>query len=800
MKTYNVTGMSCAACSSRVEKAVGNVEGVSACSVNLLTGSMVVEGTAEEAAIIGAVENVGYGASVKEDEKNIPSGDLEYKALKRRFVYSAIVLIPLMGIAMGHMFIWLQLLLTMVIVVLNRNFFVSGVKGILHRAPNMDTLVSIGALAGILYSVCGMFESSHDLYFESAAMILTLITLGKMLEARAKGKTTDALKGLMKLAPQTAILQVDGIEKTVKISEVKVGDTFVVYPGAAVPVDGIVLNGESSVDESLLTGESNPVDKKENEQVYAATINQSGHLICKATVVGEDTALAQIIKLVSEASSSKAPVAKTADRVAGIFVPFVLLIGLLTCLTWIFVGESMGFALARGISVLVISCPCALGLATPVAIMVGSGVGAKNGVLFKHATALEMLGKTKIVAVDKTGTVTTGKLVVTDVYAEEEIGEGNLLSVAGSLEIKSEHPLAKAVCDYVDMKNIARVEVTEFKVEPGNGIVGVIDGEECVAGKEEYVAVRAEIPERIQQKCKEYAKEGKTPFCFAKGEKVLGIIAVADTVKEDSKAAVEALLKMGLRVVMLTGDHLDTAKTIANHVGIKEIFARVLPGEKQEHIKGLQKNGRTVMVGDGINDAPALTCADVGVAIGAGTDIAIDAADVVIIKNSLLDLADAIRLSKYTLRIIYQNLFWAFGYNLIGIPLAAGVFIPILGWQLNPMFAAAAMSVSSFCVVCNSLRLNRFKATVFEYKIPELKEEESRMKQVVMKIEGMMCEHCEARVKKCLEKLPEVKEAEVRFKEGTAKVTLETDIDADVLKKTVEEQDYEVISIDDWTF
>jgi len=815
MKTYNVTGMSCAACSSRVEKAVKKVEGVSNCSVNLLTGSMVVEGSAGEETIIEAVENAGYKATIKGEEKNIPSQDLEYKALKKRFISSVIVLIPLMYIAMGHTMFWLQFVLATVIAVWNRKFFINGIKGLWHKAPNMDTLVALGAFAAMVYSVWGLFESKHvhDMYFESAAMILTLITLGKMLEARAKGKTTDALRGLMQMAPKTAVLQINGMEKTVEISEVQVGDTFVVYPGASIPVDGIVLHGTSAVDESLLTGESNPIDKKENDTVCAATINQSGHLVCKATGVGEDTALAQIIRLVSDASSSKAPVAKTADRVAGVFVPAVLVIGLVTCLGWILAGESVGFALARGISVLVISCPCALGLATPVAIMVGSGVGAKHGVLFKTATALEELGRAKIIALDKTGTVTNGNPVVTDIFPDEGIEEIQLLFVAASLESKSEHPLARAVCKYAEDKSITTGEVTEFSVEAGNGIAGIVDGKTCVAGKEEYVATSAVISEKIKEQCRKYAGEGKTPFCFAKEGRVLGVIAVADTVKEDSKIAVEALTKMGLRVVMLTGDHSETAKAIAGQVGITEVFSRVLPGEKQERIELLQKEGKTVMVGDGINDAPALMRADVGVAIKAGTDIAMDAADVVIMKSSLLDLADAVRLSRATLKIIYQNLFWAFCYNIIGIPLAAGVFIPVWGWQLNPMFAAAAMSVSSFCVVCNSLRLNRFKSIGHMKKtedeqvqkidiqmreIDEAKKtEDAQMKQVTMKIEGMMCEHCQARVKKCLEKLPQVSEADVDFKEGTAKVTLETETDIEILRKTVEDQDYEVISIDD---
>ena len=834
MEQYNVTGMSCAACSARVEKAVSKVEGVTSCSVNLLTNSMSVEGTASPQAIIKAVEEAGYGASKKGAEKNADSGgdalkDRETPILKRRLIYSVGFLIVLMYFSMGHM-MWgwplpgfftdnhvamglVQLLLTAAVMVINQKFFISGFKGLIHKAPNMDTLVALGSAAAFVYSTYALFTMTdaqvrgdmdlvmaymHEFYFESAAMILTLITVGKMLEARSKGKTTDAIKGLMKLAPKTANIIVEGKETTVSIEQVKKGDIFVVRPGENIPVDGIVTEGSSAVDESALTGESIPVDKTVGDTVSAATINQSGFIKCRASRVGEDTALSQIIQMVSDAAATKAPIAKVADKVSGVFVPVVICIAAATAIVWLLTGQSMGFALARGISVLVISCPCALGLATPVAIMVGSGMGAKNGIMFKTASALEQTGRTEIVVLDKTGTITEGQPKVTDIIPAEGISQKELLTMAYSLEKKSEHPLAKAVLEYGDKNNVSFSEVTDFRALAGNGLSARYGDSELVGGSMRFVSEKAEISRQLRIKAENMAQQGKTPLFFAKDNRLIGIIAVADAIKEDSPQAVRELQNMGIRVVMLTGDNEKTAAAIGKQAGVDKVIAGVMPDGKERAIRELKGKGRVVMVGDGINDAPALTAADIGIAIGAGTDIAIDAADVVLMKSRLSDVPAAIRLSRATLKNIHENLFWAFFYNVIGIPLAAGVWIPLLGWQLNPMFGAAAMSLSSFCVVTNALRLNLFKMYDTKndkvIKIKNKKEEIGMTK--TMKIEGMMCGHCEARVKKCLEAIEQVSEAVVSHEKGTAVVALRGAVDDVVLKNAVEAQDYKVISIE----
>lgn len=834
MEQYNVTGMSCAACSARVEKAVSKVEGVTSCSVNLLTNSMGVEGTASPQAIIKAVEEAGYGASKKGAEKNADSGgdalkDRETPILKRRLIYSVGFLIVLMYFSMGHM-MWgwplpgfftdnhvamglVQLLLTAAVMVINQKFFISGFKGLIHKAPNMDTLVALGSAAAFVYSTYALFTMTdaqvrgdmdlvmaymHEFYFESAAMILTLITVGKMLEARSKGKTTDAIKGLMKLAPKTANIIVEGKETTVSIEQVKKGDIFVVRPGENIPVDGIVTEGSSAVDESALTGESIPVDKTVGDTVSAATINQSGFIKCRASRVGEDTALSQIIQMVSDAAATKAPIAKVADKVSGVFVPVVICIAAATAIVWLLTGQSMGFALARGISVLVISCPCALGLATPVAIMVGSGMGAKNGIMFKTASALEQTGRTEIVVLDKTGTITEGQPKVTDIIPAEGISQKELLTMAYSLEKKSEHPLAKAVLEYGDKNNVSFSEVTDFRALAGNGLSARYGDSELVGGSMRFVSEKAEISRQLRIKAENMAQQGKTPLFFAKDNRLIGIIAVADVIKEDSPQAVRELQNMGIRVVMLTGDNEKTAAAIGKQAGVDKVIAGVMPDGKERAIRELKGKGRVVMVGDGINDAPALTAADIGIAIGAGTDIAIDAADVVLMKSRLSDVPAAIRLSRATLKNIHENLFWAFFYNVIGIPLAAGVWIPLLGWQLNPMFGAAAMSLSSFCVVTNALRLNLFKMYDTKndkvIKIKNKKEEIGMTK--TMKIEGMMCGHCEARVKKCLEAIEQVSEAVVSHEKGTAVVALRGAVDDVVLKNAVEAQDYKVISIE----
>lgn len=851
MEQYTVTGMSCAACSARVEKAVAKVPGVTSCSVSLLTNSMGVEGSADSSLIIKAVQDAGYGAAVRNADtvgngKNVSNGtgnsannqsadalaDTETPLLKKRLIASLIFLTVLMYISMGHM-MWnwplpaalaknhvgmglIQLLLTTIIMVINQRFFISGFKGLLHRAPNMDTLVALGAGAAFVYSTYALFAMTdamsksdmeaavgymHEFYFESAAMILTLITVGKMLEARSKGKTTDALKSLMKLAPKTATLLRDGVETQVPILQVKKGDVFVLRPGESVPVDGIVLEGTGAINESALTGESVPVDKTPGDSVSAATINQSGFLKCEATRVGEDTTLSQIIKMVSDAAATKAPIAKIADRVSGIFVPVVMGIALVTLMIWLLAGESVGFALARAISVLVISCPCALGLATPVAIMVGNGVGAKNGILFKTAISLEKTGQTEIVVLDKTGTITKGEPQVTDIYVAEGVTEKYFIEQAYALEQKSEHPLAKAVVQYGSEKKIQTKEITEFTALPGNGLTGYLDGIKITGGNLKLINELVSVPKTVLDGASRLAEEGKTPLFFAEDNRFLGFIAVADVIKEDSPKAIKELQNMGIRVVMLTGDNEKTAKAIGKTAGVDEVIADVRPDGKENVIRKLQKKGRVIMVGDGINDAPALTRADMGIAIGAGTDVAIDAADVVLMKSSLLDVPGAIRLSRATLRNIHQNLFWAFFYNIIGIPLAAGLWIPVFGWELNPMFGAAAMSLSSFCVVTNALRLNLVK--VHDARKDKKRKErskkiekETKKMERTMKIEGMMCGHCEARVKKVLEALPEVTEAVVSHTEGTAVVKLGAELSDEVLKKTVEDQDYKVTSIE----
>ena len=833
MKQFNVTGMSCAACSSRVEKAVSKVEGVTTCSVSLLTNSMGVEGTADTAEIIAAVENAGYGASVKGASNEAKSSkndgmlkDTETPALKKRLFASLGFLIILMYFSMGHM-MWnwpvpsffaenhvamglLQLLLTVIIMVINQKFFISGFKGLIRKSPNMDTLVALGSGASFVWSVYALFamtaaqqagnhaavtEYMHEFYFESAAMILTLITVGKMLEARSKGKTTDALKSLMNLAPKTATIIKNGKEISVPVSQVKKGDIFAVRPGESIPVDGVILEGSAAVDESALTGESIPADKAEGDTVSAATINQSGYIKCKATRVGEDTTLSQIIKMVSDAAATKAPIAKISDKVSGIFVPAVITIAVITTAAWLIAGESFGFALARGISVLVISCPCALGLATPVAIMVGSGVGAKNGILFKTAVSLEETGRINIVALDKTGTITKGEPKVTDIIAESGNSE-ELIRLACSLEKKSEHPLAKAINSYAEENNVIFNEVENFAVLPGNGLKADFEGSELLGGSVKFISEKAEVSSTLQGKAQALSLEGKTPMLFAKSGKALGIIAVADVIKEESPQAVKELQNMGIKVVMLTGDNEKTANAIGKIAGVDQVIAGVLPDGKESVIRSLKKQGKVAMVGDGINDAPALTRADIGIAIGAGTDIAIDAADIVLMKSRLTDVPAAIRLSRAALRNIHQNLFWAFIYNIIGIPLAAGVFIPVLGWKLNPMFGAAAMSLSSFCVVSNALRLNFIKihSAKHDRKIKSKTKEIKNMEKT-MKIEGMMCGHCEARVKKVLEALPEVEAAQVSHENGTAVVTLSAPLADEVLKNTVEAQDYKVTEI-----
>lgn len=837
MKQYHVTGMSCAACSARVEKAVNAVEGVTSCSVSLLTNSMGVEGNVDEEKIIQVVKAAGYGASVKgkEEKKQSSSfeeeGDKELQTLKKRLVASLVFLVVLMYISMGHM-MWnwplpeyfsknpvsmglLQLLLTIAIMEINQRFFVSGFQSLWHRVPNMDTLVALGSGAAFVYSTYALFAMTdaqvrgdqtavmhyvHELYFESAAMILTLITVGKMLESRSKGKTTNALKSLMKLAAKSAVVLRDEKEVMVPIEEVVVDDIFLVRPGENIPVDGIIVEGNSAINEAALTGESIPVDKEVGDTVFAATLNQSGFLKCRATRVGEDTTLSKIIQMVSDAAASKAPIAKVADTVSGVFVPAVITIAILTMAVWLLLGESVGFSLARGISVLVISCPCALGLATPVAIMVGNGMGAKHGILFKTAVSLEQAGKTDIVVMDKTGTITKGEPTVTDVFPMEDVTREELLLCANALEQKSEHPLATAIVKYAGEQQIPVREVTEFTALPGNGLQAFLEGERLFGGNETFVEKQVKISSNIKRKAAELASQGKTPLFFGKGETLIGMIAVSDVMKEDSKVAIAQLQNMGISVVMLTGDNEKTANAIGEKVGVDEVIAGVLPDGKEQVIRNLQKQGRVVMVGDGINDAPALTKADVGIAIGAGADVAIDAADVVLVKSQLKDVPAAIRLSRATLRNIHQNLFWAFIYNVIGIPLAAGIWIPVFGWKLNPMFGAAAMSLSSFCVVSNALRLNLCKIYDTKkdrnrkQKTTNRKTEEIKMEKL-MKIEGMMCGHCEAAVKKALEQLEQVDEAIVSHETGTAKVILNSELADEVLKKTVEDKDYTVTSI-----
>ncbi len=889
MKQYTVTGMSCAACSSRVEKAVSKVPGVTACSVSLLTNSMGVEGDVPPETVIHAVEDAGYGASLKgqgtaaqaqsASEAEDALKDRETPVLKHRLIASLGFLAVLMYMSMGHM-MWgwplphfmdgnhvamglLQLLLAGIIMVINQKFFISGFKGLLHRAPNMDTLVALGSGASFIYSTYALFAMTdaqlkgndtavmsymHEFYFESAAMILALITVGKMLEARSKGKTTDALKGLMKLAPKTAVIIRDGVETKVPIEEVKKGDVFVVRPGENIPVDGVVLEGTSAVNEAALTGESIPVDKAQGDPVSAATVNQSGYLRCEATRVGEDTSLSQIIRMVSDAAATKAPIAKIADRVSGVFVPAVITIAVVTTIVWLLAGQTFGFALARGISVLVISCPCALGLATPVAIMVGNGMGAKNGILFKTAVSLEETGKMDIVALDKTGTITSGEPRVTDVIPSGGVTEKELVSLALSLEKKSEHPLAKAVLLYAKEQQIDAPEAADFQALPGNGLSGTLDGASLAGGSFSYISGHTTVSAQEQESFERLASEGKTPLCFMKNGRLAGMIAVADVIKEDSPQAVKELQNMGIRVVMLTGDNERTARAIGAQAGVDEVIAGVLPDGKESVIRSLKEQGKVAMVGDGINDAPALTRADIGIAIGAGTDIAIDAADVVLMKSRLSDVPAAIRLSRATLRNIHENLFWAFFYNVVGIPLAAGLWYPIFGWKLNPMFGAAAMSLSSFCVVTNALRLNLFKmhdaskdhpmrkkaekaankggekaenagavrmgaedtrsigqtANGNETVSKEMQKSENQKNHInmegitmtkTMNIEGMMCGHCEARVKKALEALAGVESAEVSHEKGTAVVSMSADVADDTLKEAVEAQDYKVDSI-----
>lgn len=859
MKQYTVTGMSCAACSARVEKAVSKVDGVTSCSVSLLTNSMGVEGSATDAQIVEAVEQAGYGASPKgtatESDNDKANNSLEQlKAaqdalvdretpkLRNRLIASLIFLVVLMYFSMGHM-MWgwplpeffngnhvamglLQLLLTVAVMVINQKFFISGFKGLIHGAPNMDTLVALGSAASFGYSVYALFAMTaaqvngdmdavmsymHEFYFESAAMILALITVGKMLEAHSKGKTTDALKSLMQLAPKTATVVRDGVEQEISVDAVKKGDIFVVRPGENIPVDGEIIDGTTAVNESALTGESIPVDKQPKDAVSAATVNQSGFIKCRATRVGEDTTLSQIIQMVSDAAATKAPIAKIADRVSGVFVPAVITIAIITIIAWLIADETVGFALARGISVLVISCPCALGLATPVAIMVGNGKGAKSGILFKTAASLEATGRTQIVALDKTGTITSGEPKVTDIVPDETFFEetgnhaGALLAIAASVEAKSEHPLAKAIMERAKTDEIAVAEVTDFSAVVGNGLTAILAGKMIKAGNLAFVSKFVKVSDDMRAKSVEFSKEGKTPLFFAADDRLCGIIAVADTIKEDSPEAVRQLKNMGIRVVMLTGDNEQTANAIGKQAGVDEVIAGVLPDGKEAVIRKLKKQGRVAMVGDGINDAPALTRADMGIAIGAGSDVAIDAADVVLMKSRLIDVPAAVRLSRATLTNIHENLFWAFFYNVIGIPLAAGLWYPLLGWKLNPMFGAAAMSLSSFCVVTNALRLNLCR--VYDPKhdrkaTPDRKnktnkpnESEEKSMTKTMNIEGMMCGHCEARVKKALEALDAVSEAAVSHESGTAVVTLSSDISDEKLKETVEAEDYKVTSI-----
>ena len=845
MEQYIVTGMSCAACSSRVEKAVSKVPGVTSCSVSLLTNSMGVEGTASEQEIIKAVADAGYGASKKEEgaaktqSSSASAGEDMLKdrttpALKKRLIASLGFLIVLMYFSMGHM-MWgwpvpgfmkdnhvmmglLQMLLTITVMVINQKFFISGFKGLIHRAPNMDTLVALGSGASFVYSTYALFAMTdaqmhgdmdavmsymHDFYFESAAMILALITVGKMLEARSKGKTTDALKGLMKLAPKTAVVIRGEKEVQVSIEQVQKGDCFVVKPGENIPVDGEVIEGNSAVNESALTGESIPVDKAVGDKVSAATVNQSGYLKCRATRVGEDTTLSQIIQMVSDAAATKAPIAKIADRVSGVFVPMVITIAVLTIIVWLIAGQSIGFALSRGIAVLVISCPCALGLATPVAIMVGNGMGARNGIMFKTAVSLEETGKMQIVALDKTGTITSGEPKVTDIIPAAGVTEDTLLKCAYALENKSEHPLARAILENAKEENAGIEEVTGFQALPGNGLTAILDGHTLYGGNHTFISSKVSVDGDIQKKAEKLAEAGKTPLFFGNEDRLLGVIAVADVIKEDSPQAIKELQNMGIHVVMLTGDNERTAKAIGQQAGVDEVIAGVLPEGKEQVIRKLKEKGKVAMVGDGINDAPALTRADMGIAIGAGTDVAIDAADVVLMKSRLSDVPAAIRMSRATLRNIHENLFWAFFYNIIGIPLAAGVWYPLFGWKLNPMFGAAAMSLSSFCVVSNALRLNLFKMyDASKDKKLKAKKEKKRSKKEdktmkkIMHIEGMMCGHCEAAVKKALEALPQVDEAVVSHEAGTAELTLNAEIADDVLKKTVEDKDYTVTSVE----
>ena len=859
MKQYTVTGMSCAACSARVEKAVSKVDGVTSCSVSLLTNSMGVEGSATDAQIVEAVEQAGYGASPKGTETETANGratnsleqlkaaqdalvDRDTPKLRNRLIASLIFLVVLMYFSMGHM-MWgwplpeffdgnhvamglLQLLLTVAVMVINQKFFISGFKGLIHGAPNMDTLVALGSAASFGYSVYALFAMTaaqvkddmdavmsymHEFYFESAAMILALITVGKMLEAHSKGKTTDALKSLMQLAPKTATVVKDGVEQEISVDAVKKGDIFVVRPGENIPVDGEIIDGTTAVNESALTGESIPVDKQKGDAVSAATVNQSGFIKCRATRVGEDTTLSQIIQMVSDAAATKAPIAKIADRVSGVFVPTVITIAIITIIAWLIAGETVGFALARGISVLVISCPCALGLATPVAIMVGNGKGAKSGILFKTAASLEATGRTQIVALDKTGTITSGESKVTDIVPDETFFEengnnaGKLLAIAASVEAKSEHPLAKAIMERAKTDEIAIAEVTDFSAVVGNGLTATLAGKMIKAGNLAFVSKFVKVSDDMRAKAVEFSKEGKTPLFFATDDRLCGIIAVADTIKEDSPKAVRQLKNMGIRVVMLTGDNEQTANAIGKQAGVDEVIAGVLPDGKEAVIRKLKKQGRVAMVGDGINDAPALTRADMGIAIGAGSDVAIDAADVVLMKSRLIDVPAAVRLSRATLTNIHENLFWAFFYNVIGIPLAAGLWYPLLGWKLNPMFGAAAMSLSSFCVVTNALRLNLCRVYDPKHdrkakpdrkdKTDKPNESEEKSMTKTMNIEGMMCCHCEARVKKALEALDAVSEAAVSHESGTAVVTLSSDISDEKLKETVEAEDYKVTSI-----
>ena len=859
MKQYTVTGMSCAACSARVEKAVSKVDGVTSCSVSLLTNSMGVEGSATDAQIVEAVEQAGYGASPKGTETETANGratnsleqlkaaqdalvDRETPKLRNRLIASLIFLVVLMYFSMGHM-MWgwplpeffngnhvamglLQLLLTVAVMVINQKFFISGFKGLIHGAPNMDTLVALGSAASFGYSVYALFAMTaaqvkgdmdavmsymHEFYFESAAMILALITVGKMLEAHSKGKTTDALKSLMQLAPKTATVVKDGVEQEISVDAVRKDDIFVVRPGENIPVDGEIIDGTTAVNESALTGESIPVDKQKGDAVSAATVNQSGFIKCRATRVGEDTTLSQIIQMVSDAAATKAPIAKIADRVSGVFVPAVITIAIITIIAWLIAGETVGFALARGISVLVISCPCALGLATPVAIMVGNGKGAKSGILFKTAASLEATGRTQIVALDKTGTITSGEPKVTDIVPDETFFEengnhaGKLLAIATSVEAKSEHPLAKAIMERAKTDEIAIAEVTDFSAVVGNGLTATLAGKMIKAGNLAFVSKFVKVSDDMRAKAVEFSKEGKTPLFFAADDRLCGIIAVADTIKEDSPEAVRQLKNMGIRVVMLTGDNEQTANAIGKQAGVDEVIAGVLPDGKEAVIRKLKKQGRVAMVGDGINDAPALTRADMGIAIGAGSDVAIDAADVVLMKSRLIDVPAAVRLSRATLTNIHENLFWAFFYNVIGIPLAAGLWYPLLGWKLNPMFGAAAMSLSSFCVVTNALRLNLCRVYDPKHdrkakpdrkdKADKPNESEEKSMTKTMNIEGMMCCHCEARVKKALEALDAVSEAAVSHESGTAVVTLSSDISDEKLKETVEAEDYKVISI-----